>query len=406
MYWPVLLGAATLAVLVPWYTGLLDVDLQPTLRMLLTGGVASVLILRWTPPSAGAALRSLPYLISVVVIGVVWFSVGASAASGFLVLFVLPVFASALASKGWLEYAVATFTVATVWTTAIVSDPGVHWYVLRLGLIPDWLDGEPQDAIATTATPSDSLANVVALIVFAVTVFSVAFIGSMAARALRWMESRLDSTARSLDEREALVKRLTSATSTLRLCFVNPATGRILAESGSGGQEDTLFDLLEPAFPEELAGLIESEEGGVLEARVCRLDDQPRIVDIAVDPAQLDGESVRRVTVRETAGVRLAAQALDDMNIGILVLGPDRRVLFSSCAFVALFPAASSAATASAALDDVHGLPAGWWDVAPARRGSIKFMQDEKGYSVDVLRTVDHGADALILLHLCEEPRP
>lgn len=403
MYWPVLLGATALAVVVPWFTGALDVDPRPALQILLTGGVISVLILQWTPASAGAASRSLPYCVSVTLIGAVWFAIGALEAPGLLVLFVLPVFASALASRGWLEYAVAALTVATVSIVAIVSDSGLRWYVGELDLLPRWLAnalaGGSTEGMAVSATRFDGLAHVVALTVFGVTVFSVAFVGSMAARALSWMERRLESTKRSLDESEALLARLAAATPTLHL-VVSPASGLIFANNSPGARDETLFDLLDPAFPEELSRLIQSESGGVLEARICRIDGEPRVVDIAADPVQLDGESLKRVTVSDTPEARLAARALDELDVGLLVIGPDHRLLFASRPFLQLFPAASAGSTAAAALDEIHGLPAGWWNVAPASQGRVKFTDGDKSYFIALRRTGESGADTLTLLHL------
>lgn len=387
-YWPTLLCAALLASVIPWYLGGSVADLRPALKVLLTGGVAVSLLLLWARPLRPVSQSAL-HFASIALLGAVWFTLGGVATPGFLFLFALPVFSAAFASHGWLEYTAAAAALLVVSITAVITSPALSWHVEQLWVhAGNWLPAlQAAGGTLDGGGAVNAREDIIVLATFAVATFAVALLGSSAARALSRIERRLDVAARSRTESEQLVSTVLASAGTAEL-FVSPSSGRILsgnsASTGLLGESVTdrkLLEVLQPDYSEDLERLLESDAGGRLSAKVCRGNGRIRVLDIDVRPALLDGTVVRRVSIGDTTSDCLAAPAMDRLGIAVAVLDPEGRILFASNPFVGLFGDAEGEAAASEALDGRHGLPPGWWNIAPRSHGQVEFTANGLGYS-------------------------
>lgn len=408
LYWPTVLGAALIVAVAAWYFGASEVDLRPALKILMTGGVVAVLSMqwRWAPQ---CVVRTFPHFASVLLLASVWWALGTFAVPMFLLLFALPVFSAALVSRGWLEHAVAAAAGLATTVTAFVGSAAFRWHVERLDGLPRWLfDAFPAaEQVSRFDRSLEGRGYAVLLATFAVAMFAVALFGSAAARALTRMERRLEHSDRASRESRVLSAKLLHASSALEW-IVRPRTGRVVSSNTpvSGAAQETVFDSLGPACPEALQHLLGAEGGGRLEAAVCRYADVHRPFDIEVESLELDGDALKRVRATETSAAQLAVATLDAIDIAVATLGPDRRMLFASSAFLTLFPEASVGTAAAAALDDVYGLPAAWWDIAPSRRGRARFRRGDSCYCARVCLGGLRETDAVTHLHVVPEEHP
>lgn len=413
IYWPTLLGSAFLAAVVPWYLGDLQIDLRPALKILLGGGVISVLLLHLEPKVPRFMARVAPYFASVVLLDAVWFALGTFDVPSFLLLLALPVFSAALVSDGWLEYVVAAMAIVASTVTAFFSDPMFRWYVERLDGFPDVLrrlEATVTDAVRLGAS-IDGHDQSVALASFSVTIFAVAMLGSATARVIRRQDRRLELASRARRETEELTSTLLDQAQEPELLV--SASGRILSGNpafvelvGEIDGASTVFGTLQPQYPEDFQRLIDSEAADEAPARVCRPSGAHRIFDIAVHPLHLDGEPAKRIRLRETASADLAVAALGAFGVGVLILDPDRRVRFVSAPFLSVFPLALVGAHADTALNACNDLPSGWWDIAPSRKAGVRFTHANQAYSATLCLSGTHAEIALTFIHLTGENRP
>jgi hypothetical protein len=414
-YWPTVIGSALLAALVPWYFGFADVDLRPALRILLSGGVAAVLLMQWHSETGGLFLRAIAHLLCVVLLAATWYALDTFNVAGFIILFALPVFASALVADGWLAYIVAAVAIASTTIAAFFSSPPLRWYIEQLPVYPGWLPELDPTRVESfwIATSLDGRQQFVFLVTFGITMLAVALLGTTATQPLKRLKSRLRTATRTARENEVIAKTLLEEMQTLD-AFVSPSAGRILSSSAafersfgaSSGQERDIFETLDPAYPETLMQLIGARDGGTALRQICRPGDQHRVFDIDTQPVEIDGERVVRVRIGVTAGNDLAVAALEHFGLALLILGSDHRVLFSNPAFRDVFPGATLDAPADQSLGDCHGLPAFWWNIAPSSQSRLRFEASSRHYLATVALAGIQADLALTLIQLQVEGEP
>jgi len=383
-YWAALLGAALVATLVPWYLGVLDIDVRPTLRALLTGGALALALMQLDLAGRGELAAAVPHFLGVIVLGAAWYLLGTFNVTGFLILFALPTYAVALECGRWTVAGVAALTIAVAVAAAVIASPELRWQLAQFdtlaALLPASLDAAP-DALrfASLTAGREQLAT---LAVFAVTIVAVGGVGSFAATVIYTQTRALQRTDRAHRENVSLVSKLLEDSAAMeaiafpsgRVHSVNRAFRETLGDAADGA---TVVAALQPFYPEPLAQLVASAGGGQLGAQACAPRGQRCMLDVAVEPLVLGGAPMRRVRLRKTAANDLAAEALDALGVAILVLGPDKTVAFANEAFVAHFPRAAVGAAAAAALDECYGLPTRWWDIAPSGVAHVRFEHDD-----------------------------
>lgn len=408
IYWPTLLGSALLAALVPWYFGELDVDLRPTLQILLTGGVAAGLFLQWRSKIPSWIATIAPFVAGIVLLDAVWFTLGTFDTSSFLLLFVLPVFSAALVSRGWLVYMIAVLVICVTGVTAFLGHPAFRWYVEQFHAFPDGLRSSVTSLSDTERMGAVMSGHeyIVTLAGYWIAIVAAASFGSVAAGALSRLEKRLELVTRARRETEALTAVLMDEGEGLELIvdssgsIVSPVSSRNELLGIEPGESLRLVEMLEPEYPERIQQLIHSEAGGEAPATSCRPNGLQRIFDLFAQPLTLEGERVVRIRLRETQNEILAASALEELTLGLLILSSDWEVLFVNESFQAIFPAAALGSGADNALNGLGELPAGWWEIAPRRRAIVRFSVGDLQYSLSLARTSASEQHALTIIHL------
>jgi PAS domain-containing protein len=406
-YWAALLGAALVTTLVPWYLGVLDVDVRPTLRALLTGGALALGLMQLDLPKLGAAATAAPHVLGVLVLGAAWYLLGALAMPGFLILFAVPTYAVALECGRWTVATVAILTVVVAAAAALATSPELRWQLEQIDALAGWLPAslEPAGDVLRFASSTEGREQLAALAVFAVTIFAVAGVGASAAAVMRRQAHALERSDRAQRESSSLASKLLEDSTALeaivfpsgRVHSVNRAFRDALGETRPGAG---LLDVLRPVYPEPLARLLAAPDGGELAAQGCNTAGRRRLLDVTVRAVVLDGEPLRRVQLRSTAANDLAAAALDTLAIAVAVLGPDKTVAFANDAFRAHFPRAAAGAPAAEALEERHGLPSRWWDIAPSASARVRFAHDEQRCLARITLAGTHADHALTSIEI------
>lgn len=406
-YWAALLVAALVATLAPWYLGVIDIDVRPTLRALLTGGALALALMQLDLAKRGEIAAAAPHFLGVIVLGAAWYLLGTFDVTGFLILFAVPTYAVALQCSRWTVLGVATLTVVVAASAAWVANPELRWQLDQIdalaSLLPTLLeDGLDDLRFASSLEGREQLAT---LAVFAVTILAVAGVGSSAAGVIHRQAWTLQEADRAQRESASLVSKLLDDSGAMQ-AIVSPASGRVHSanrafreELGDVGADSNLFDALRPLYPEALTHLLAATEGGSIASQSCNPKGERWLLDIDAEAVVLDGEAMR-VQLRRTAANDLAAEALDELRVAVLVLGPDKMVAFATDAFRSYFPRATAGASAADALADSHALPAHWWDIAPSATSRVRFQHDERRCVARIVLTHARADSALTSIEI------
>lgn len=410
-YWAVLLGAALAATLAPWYLGVVDVDLRPALRALLTGGALALALMQLDLARRGAIAAAAPHFLGVAVLAAAWYLLGTFDVTGFLILFAVPTYAAALECGRWTVLGVASLTIVAAGVAASLASPELRWQLQQIDalatLLPSMAGSDPEELrFASSTIGREQLAT---LAVFAVAILAVAGIGASAAGVINLQARTLRTTDRAHRESLSLASKLLDDSQQME-AILSPATGRVhsatraFRDALGAVQNGGLLELLCPVYPEPLLQLLAAPQGGTLTSQACSPAGQAVLLDFAVEPVTLDGESLRRIRIRKTHAAELAARGLDALEAAIAVLGPDHTVAFASEVFRGRFPRATLGASAGEALDGVPGLPAHWWDIAPSTAAQVRFEHDGRPCRARVVLTGARADCALTTIELeCED---
>jgi hypothetical protein len=390
-YWPVLLGTALVGAMMPWYLGAPEVDLRLPLRVLLAGGVLAALWLYWAPAPTTLVARIAPYFLGVGLLDAVWFCLGTFNATGFLVLFAIPVFAATLASRGWLEVCVAAFAGVCAAVTAAVSSQELRWYAGELGIYPRaWVYWQPSPLDALRLETSASGAEQLAMLAtFALALLGVSLLGSTAARAFTQLRGDLASATSAQRESEKLVARVLDQDAAPQ-CLVSQDTGEIITANAAfdsrflASDGTTIAARLAPEYAEDISRLLDRGEGAITRA-ACRPSGGFALLDLTAKAHDTDGVPMRLISVRETPPDAITAAAIAEMGIGIAILSPTGRVLASNVVFASTFPEAVIGAHAQIALAGCPGLSGDWWEIAPRRKLRLSSERDGRAFAVTVV---------------------
>jgi hypothetical protein len=406
-YWAALLGASLVATLLPWYLGVIDIDVRPTLRALLTGGALALAVMQLDLTRYGELAAALPHVLGVMVLGTSWYLLGTFEVTGFLILFAVPTYAVALECGRWTVLGVASLTVIVAAVAAFATNPELRWQLQQIDALANLLPlslGNGLDELRF-ASSSAGREQLVTLAVFAVTILAVAGVGSSAAEVIYGQAHMLQKTDRAHRESASLVSKLLDDSRAME-AIVDSTSGRVHSVNqtfretlGEARPGDIFIEMLRPVYPEPWTHLLLAPTGGTIAAQGCNPHGRPSLLDVEVQPFVLDGEPMRRVQLRRTAANDIGAAGLDALGIAVAILGPDKSVAFANEAFRALFPRAAAGTPAAAALDD-FGLPARWWDIAPSGAAQARFEHDGKRCTARVVLDGARAGFALTSIEL------
>jgi PAS domain-containing protein len=407
-YWPVLLATVLLAISVPWYLGLIDVDLRVALWGVLGACVAIALVSQRGHTGEPTWLtRTLPHVLGVALLSGLWFALGAFRLPTFLILFGLPVFSAAFVSRGWFEYAIGGLCIAGVGAAAVFASPALRWYLQQFELFPAWLSLPPSATLSPYAARVDADQQALTLAHFAIAMLAACVLSSTTARVVDRLARELAAAARARDESAELARTLLRD-AVVAEALVTRRSGTIVSANtafrelihAEAGADETLLQALAPVYPEPLRAILESHRGGDAPGVLCRNGGRYRVLDIGVRPVASEGEPLHAIRVRETSRSELAVAAFENLDVALLVLGPDGRVLFRTRSFTELFPDAAVGTPAPQALGDRYGLPSGWWEVGAQRRTHVRFETQGRMLGGTVTASGGELAPALAVIRL------
>jgi len=404
-WWSVLLGAALVGAVAPWFLGGVDSDLRSTLRVLLCGGLLAVALATPRLPSYLKA-KSAQYFLGVVVLDAAWYFQGTFNAPGFLTLFAIPVFAATLASQGWLGLAVAAFGVAGTVVTAGIASQELRWYAAQLGIYPAGNAWHPTTLDSLKLETSGDVAmHLGTLVTFALALLGVALFGSAVSRVFVRLQDALHAATHAQRESEALVARVLDKGGAPE-CLVSPFSGEVVKTNAAfdvrfpPSDARTLLEYLAPEYPEAIERLFQSASGGTVAGVACRPPGGFALLDVSVRPADAGDAAARLVQVRDTLPEAIAATALEALGVGIAVVSPAGRVLTSNGQFLSAFPSASIGADVRLALTGCSGLSGEWWNIAPRRKARLSAQRGSDALSLTVRllgASVDSACTVLFL---------
>lgn len=399
--WLMTAVVALLAVAVPWYFQALDVDLRPIAWSLFAFTALSLVASR----AAGSRLKPSMALRSTIglhslgtlVLALIWHLAGGTANPTFLVLFVLPVMASFLTARRTLPYLTASLAVMAVSLVALAESPALRWYLGRLG-VPlahrlDWLGGwlERDGAGALGGSTPPALVFVV-LVVFALTLLSVAFIGESLTSLLVILYRRLARSSVAREDAEHLSNKLLKGSPDPAL-VVYSDSGRIVQASDSFARDlllehegvvgSSLFEVVEFSYPDIVRGAL---GGGEVPFVVYRVHDELRV-------GRLNAWSIRHadtdyscVTLRDVTDVYYLQAALDSVEDPHLILDEEDRVVYSNRAASVLFGALETGADASDELSR-RASPEGWWRLGLRQLHDRRVEVSQRAFTVSLSGT-------------------
>jgi PAS domain-containing protein len=375
LVWPLTLIAILVALWVPWYLRLLDIDIGRVAWLLaLTAGVHILLapvLARGSATRMGAVVLLAIHGLSLLLLGIVWMLLGAMNQPLFLLFFAAPVLVAPTVRSAWGRATAFGLALAVVILTALVSSPSLRWYGAQIGLPLAIL--EPVSALLPSlgAPAEQSIAPTAALVsigLFAAALAALYTCASSLTAASRRGTAGLRESLLILSKDKGLALELLDS-SPLPEALVLPENTRIVRVNdrfrsafGSEGaltQGLRLSETVKLQFPEALERLVLSGDG-VLDARYTAADGRLREARIHVRRSRHEDAHVARVSFEDRTAVRLLEGALDAVDDVLLLLDADETLVYANTAARTLFPAAVSGASAAALLRRAD-LPETWW---------------------------------------------
>jgi len=387
--WLLALFVLFLAIGVPWYLRILEINFAPVAWSLFGFGLIYVLT-----TSAADRLRSHRSLVmvlgslqaaGVLFIGFVWHLTGSLQNPLFLLAFVLPVVAASLVLVHWQSYATVLLSVATVLTVALMDAPELRWYVTQAGSLAQWLIGLLPRTSASAAQPFPGLNTPPAylfmlLLLFAVLLFTVALMTESVTSLLLRLSGRLEAATKAASVAEDLsseVLRVSPTpaaivyTDTLKIAQASQSFLHHLFVDPKALLDRNLFDLVEFAYPEVIENLI-TGNGGEVPLAVYTVHGETRVAEVRVNSILYGGRRYAYVNIQDISDLHYLEAALNSLDDALLVLSPTPRILHCNQAAKDLLGDLQPGADAAAALAQAN-LPNGWWELGQRSRQERRF---------------------------------
>jgi PAS domain-containing protein len=375
--WLLALLVLFLAVGVPWYLRILEVNFAPVAWSLF--GFGALYVAASVATDSLRSRRSLLLAVTllqaagVLLLGLVWHWTGGLQNPMFLLVFVLPVVAGSFLLVSWHSYATVLLAVATVAAVALINAPDLRWYLAQAGSLPDWASRLLPEAPAS-AQPFPSLHappaySALMLASFTVLLFTVALVSESVTTLLLRLYKRLDASTRALGVAEDLsFEVLRASPSPAALIYADTMH---VAQASQSFQEQfflnadsllgrPLLDLVRFAHPEVIAELLSGDGGEVFPA-ICHVDAETRVARVRAEPIQFGGRVYVYVNIQDMSEQQFLQAALDSLDVAVVVLSDSKRIVAFNPAAVALFGALEAGAEADASLR-LGGFPEGWWE--------------------------------------------
>ena len=391
--WLLMLLSAALAVAIPWFLRNSQLDLGPVTWAIFLYGVAYLAFSRGLERSADAraklfALTALQ-AAAIVFAAFLWHLAGSVQNPMFLMVFALPVAAAGCVLPGARPLILAFLSVVCVSFVALIDAPQLRWYMSQLG-IP--VDAIPAGLYAHASKPFPGLDVPAAyvfllLVTFAVVVMAVALLSQSVAALVRSLHSRLDSSARALNQANTMASEVLRA-SPYPAALVYADTFNVAQASQGFLQrmelvpeslhEKNLFGLVDFAYPEVIEDLI-SGKGGEVPVAIYRVAGVAHFARIHVRPVEHGGARYACVTIEDIAERLFLKVASDAMPEGLLVIGSDGKVCSFNAGALQALPELRPGIDAAAALAGPD-LPEGWWVLGPRAHRERPVMLAGKAY--------------------------
>lgn len=382
--WLLTLFVVLLAVAVPWYLRILEIDLAPvawgTFAFAGLYVAGARLAERLESRRAMLAAVTAAQLSGVVFLAVFWHLAGGLQNPMLLLAFVLPVAAVGIMLASWQPYLSALVAVVAVAAVAFAQSPDLRWYVVQVGLPVEGLVGLLPERPPGAAEPFPSLGAPPSYLALLLALFSLLIVTaavvseSLAAVVLR-LYGRLQRTAAAREEAESLAEAVLRA-SPLPAALVYADTGQVLSVSENFEERLLLTsgeapgrDFLEVAgfsYPEVIAERLR-EEGGEVPFATYRVGAETRVARVRISRLHHGEERYAHVSLEDVSDLSYLRAAVDALDEPLLLLGVGGRVVYLNRSARGLFAGAEVGDDAAAALED-GDLPAGWWDLGPRDR--------------------------------------
>jgi len=382
--WLLALFVLFLASGVPWYLRILDIDFAPIAWSLFAYGliyVASSFVTdRLGSCRSLLAMLGILQLAGVLFLGYIWHLTGSLQNPMFLLAFVLPVVAGSLVLANWQSYLTVALTLGTVLGVALLDVPELRWYVSQTGSWANWLMAAIPQTSDTGPQPFPGLNTppaylFVLLGVFLILLLAVAMLTDSLRSFLLRLYGRLETATKALTVAEDLSSEVLRV-SPLPAALVYSDTLMVAQASESFLHElflkpdsllsGNLFQIVEFAYPEVVEALIRGN-GGDVPLAIYRVDGELRIAKVRVQPLHYAGHRFAYVNLQEISDLQYLQAALNAVDDALLVLGPERRVLYFNSAAQQLWGELQPGMDASVPLRKAN-LPEGWWELGMRTR--------------------------------------
>lgn len=377
--WPLIYVTALLAVFLPWYLRLAEIDFTP-IAWILFGATSAYVLLSWLLEildSTRATTAGIvgAHVLGVVVLGAIWFKLGGLQVPGFLLFFALPVIAGGFVLARWGRPLTVGITLAVVVTAAALQSSSLRWYLRQVGAPLDWFEvpaawlGRGTTEALSIAAPSVAL---ITLLLSAAALLAVdACAGYLSARP-RQIHARLRRMISASRQSEDLARELMRSSplaeavvfaDNAQIMLVNDCFRETFGLSGTETDHGALFDVVRFRFPEPLEALVRGRDGSV-ECSYAAADGHVHSAIAHVRHAEHGGEQIARISLENRSREQCLAAALDALDDVVIVTDAADLIVHANPTARRIFPGAAPGTPAATALHRPD-LPQAWWHTPP-----------------------------------------
>ena len=382
--WLLTLFVIFLAIAVPWFLRILDVELG-SLAWSLFGFGLLYLPVAIAADGIDNRLHLLLMIgslqgVGIVFLGCVWHLAGGLQNPAFLLVFALPVIAGGLVLQGWQSYATALLGMATAAGVALMEAPELRWYLLEIGLpLEPIIRRLPQiqaGPMGTSVMPIAPASSVFVLLeLFGVFLMGLALLTESLNGFVRRLDERLGWSVKAADDAGAAASDALW-NSAFPALWVVPNMFKIerasetflqhFAQTPESISNGNLFELVDFSYPDVVEGLI-AGSGGEYPLAVYRVGTQARVAHVRVRPIRYDGAHYAHVTFEDLSHVCALRAAFDAADDALIIIGSDGTISHCNAVAARLLPPLKTGDVASIALDRPE-FPKGWWQLGLRRR--------------------------------------
>lgn len=376
--WPLVLIIMTAACVSAWALGVLNVRLADVLWLTFGVALAHQLLSRMLEiagtSTTALLLHTALNVAAVSGLGLLWSLMGGLAAPAFSIFFALPIVALGLVVRISIQYGVTLYAILVAWVVALVNSTDLQLKLEQLGVPAFWrlLPGDSSIDFIGYGVIAGGSAQLQFMVVFTFAMIGVAATSSIVVSLIDRLYQRLRFVSASGEFAGKMAD-----------IFINQAEGLEMIIDRNGAEIVTVSPAITGALRQPAAALIGSHYSAVLpfEAghvvrrqidagqaatiphQVFVTDEGPILVNIRVNPGEVDGFRFQRVTLeplQEKDFTEIAQSAFSDICGAI---DRDGRIVYLSKEAKNLLGCDGTNDRADAA-----PLPAGWWQIGGRER--------------------------------------